>query len=262
MFRPLLAANALLLAAGSAQSVPLAPDFDNDRLARTDDGFIAAQALGFSVNLYGISYGSAFVSNNGYLTFGAGQEDYATFGIGADDQGRPIVAPFFPDVDTRNPASGSTGHGRGSFAGRDAFGATWPGVGYYDTRADKLNSFQGILVERSDVAPGNFDTYFLYAQVQFERGDFSKGISAAVGYSNGAGAAGTFAQLPGSLVNGASLDGDPNSLTAGSLGTGAPGQYLFQVRGGSPNAPARVAEPASTAVPGFSLVLLGVLRRR
>lgn len=262
MFRTTLAATALLIAAGSAHAVSLAPGFAGGQLPRTDDGFSSAQPLGFSVNFFGVSYGSAFVSNNGYLTFGAGQEDYATFGIGEDYRGQPIIAPFFADVDTRNPASGVTSYGRGTFAGRDAFGATWPGVGYFEAKADKLNSFQGILVERSDVGPGDFDIYFQYAQVQFEGGDYSDGLSAAVGYSNGTGAAGTFAQLPGSLVNGAFLDGGPRALAAGNLGTGVPGQYLFPVRGGVPEAPAPVSEPPSATLLVLGLGLLGLLRRR
>ena len=111
------------------------------------------------------TYNSAHVSNNGTLTFGSSQEDYTPYGLGADYRGRPIIAPFSADVDTRDPASGITGYGPGAFAGRAAFGPTWPAVGYFDRAADKVNSFQGILVERSDVATGGFDIYFRYEQV-------------------------------------------------------------------------------------------------
>lgn len=50
---------------------------------------------------------------------------------------------------------------------------TWDGVGvgYYYLSVDKLNKFQVVLEERSDIAPGDFDIHFFYDQIQWETGD-------------------------------------------------------------------------------------------
>jgi len=109
-------------------------------------------------------------------------------------------------------------------------------VGYFPSSIDKLNSIQLVMVDRSDIAPGDFDFEFNYDQIQWETGGASSGVnglggfSARVGYSNGAGVSG---ELPGSAVNGAYLDGGPNALVSGSLNSSVAGRYLFQVRGGA-----------------------------
>jgi hypothetical protein len=103
---------------------------------------------------------------------------------------------------------------------------------------DKLNSFQVILVDRSDTGAGNFDIEFNYDQIQWETGDASGGTgglggsSAAVGYSNGTGTPGTFFELPGSHVNGALLDGGPSALINTTKEASTPGRLHFLVRNG------------------------------
>jgi hypothetical protein len=105
----------------------------------------------------------------------------------------PIIAPFFGDVDTRNELSGVVTYGSSVFEGRQVFCANWDGVGvgYYNQRVDKLNKFQVLLVDRSDIGAGDFDIIFNYNQIQWETGEASGGTnglggdSARVGYSNG-----------------------------------------------------------------------------
>jgi hypothetical protein len=53
-----------------------------------------------------------------------------------------------------------------------------------------------------------------------------------VGFSAGTGLPGTFFQFPGSLENGALIDGGPDSLVA-NTNDGVAGQYIFAVRGGN-----------------------------
>ncbi|ACA15465.1 outer membrane autotransporter barrel domain protein [Methylobacterium sp. 4-46] len=223
--------------AGAAYAQSVVPGFDANQLARNDDGSTGEVALPFTANFFGTTYSSLYVNNNGNVTFGTPLSTFTPVGLGANYRGAPIIAPFFSDVDTRNPASGITSYGTGTYAGQTAFGVTWPSVGYFSNHADKTNTFQLVLASRADTGGGNFDIYFNYQRIQFETGDASGGTnglggtSASAGYSAGTGAAGSYFELPGSLVNGALIDGGPNSLVAGS-NNGVPGQFLFPVRNG------------------------------
>jgi hypothetical protein len=236
---------------------------------RCDDCFQPATALGFSANFFGTTYTQTFVSNNGYVTFGAGQGVYTPTGLTAAYNQLPIIAAFYADVDTRPANGGTVTYGTGTYAGGNAFGVTYDRVGYYSNGVDKLNTFQLILVDRSSTGAGNFDIYFNYDQIQWETGGASGGTgglggtSAAVGYANGSGAAGTYGQLAGSLVNGALLDNGPNALAFNS-NNGVTGQYLFQVRNGSvlPPDPQGVPEPTSLALAGLAMLAAGAATRR
>ncbi|HSU04983.1 MAG TPA: nidogen-like domain-containing protein [Acetobacteraceae bacterium] len=217
----------------------IASGFNASQLPRNDDDASGAVPLGFSADFFGPTYSSVFVSNNGYLTFGTPETAFTPTGLGASySLGVPIIAAFFADVDTRNPGSGVVTYGTGTFAGHAAFGATWPAVGYFFEHADKLDTFQIILTDRSDTGAGNFDIYFNYGSIQWETGDFNGGVnglggvSASAGFNAGTGnAAGTFSQITGSLTNGAFINGGPDAL-ASTTNDGVPGQFLFLVRGG------------------------------
>src|SRR5258708_9129138 len=160
-------------------------------LPANDDGSTAAVSMGFRSDFFGKSYSSAYVKNNGNITFDAALQDYTPFALVG--QSRAIVAPFFGDVDTR--AAGSSpltySYGAATYLGRPAFCVDWVNVGYYDTHADKLNSFQLLLVDRSDIGRGNFDIIFNYDQVPWATADPSLGMnglgrySARVAYSTG-----------------------------------------------------------------------------
>ncbi|MCK7490428.1 MAG: hypothetical protein MZW92_00410 [Comamonadaceae bacterium] len=69
--------------------------------------------------------------------------------------------------------------------------STWIDVGYFSTAADKLNSFQLILTDRSDTGAGNFDIEFNYDRILWETGGAGGGVngfggtSAAAGYTDG-----------------------------------------------------------------------------
>ncbi|WP_238191044.1 nidogen-like domain-containing protein [Methylobacterium frigidaeris] len=233
-----VSAASLTLAPGIAGAQTVVSGFDANQLARNDDASTGAVTLPFAVNYFGTSYGEVYVNNNGNVTFGQASSNFTPVGLGAGYRGAPIIAPFFTDIDTRNPASGITSYGNGTYAGQAAFGVTWPSVGYYNSRADKTNTFQLLLTNRADTGQGNFDVYFNYGRIQFETGDANNGVnglggtSASAGYSAGTGVAGTYYELPGSLVNGALIDGGPNALVT-STNSGVPGQFLFPVRNGS-----------------------------
>lgn len=87
------------------------------------------------------------------------------------------------------------------------FVANWVGVGYYPSASNLLNSFQMVLVDRSETGACNFDIVFNYNGILWETGGASGGgfggNSARVGYSAGTGISGSFYEFIGSGVNGA-----------------------------------------------------------
>lgn len=235
-------------------------------LPRNDDGWVGPVAIGFPVNFFGVNYSQLYVNNNGNVSFTGGLYDYTPWTLTGGST--PMIAPFFGDVDTRSSASAELTYGQTTAHGHEAFVANWwgvgyDGVGYYNTKANKLNEFQLIMEDRSDVGAGDFDIYFNYDKIQWETGDASGGAnglggySAVVGYTNGAG---SYYQFAGSLVNGALLDGGPNSLVANS-NIGVPGTYLIQVRNGSPIV-TTVPVPGVLLLGGLGAGAVGWLRRR
>lgn len=205
--------------------------FDSTELLANDDGSAEITGLGFTINFFGTNYSQTYVNNNGNLTFDNAlgtftPEPFSSVGI-------PIIAPFWADVDTR--AGNLTKYGTGIVDGHLAFGATWVDVGYYSYGIDKLNSFQVVLIDRSDIAPGNFDIEYNYEKIQWETGGASGGsgglggTSAYVGYTNGSDIT---HELPGSGVNGALINGGSNALISNSNNSGIAGRYRYYVREG------------------------------
>jgi hypothetical protein len=238
-----LAAMTMVAQAGAIRDTS---SFSLAALNRNDDQSFPNIGLPFEINFFGVAHNIVNVNNNGNLTFGAGNArfNFTPFGL-SGYTGPSIVAPFFADVDTRNELSNVVTFGVGTVDGRTAFVANYEDVGYYPSTADKLNSFQVILIDRSDINPGDFDIEFNYDQILWETGSASGGvdgfggISAAMGYANGTG---EFYEHPGSLVNGAFLDGGPNSLVAGRFNSTFDGRYVFEIRNGDPIDPGDVPE--------------------
>jgi hypothetical protein len=242
----------LVATAGAGAAAETAVLFDSgcasETLEANDDGSTADVALPFGINFFGKQYSSVFVNNNGNLTFDDALGVFTPFPIVTN--GTPIIAPFFADVDTRGSGSGLVHWGTTTFDGRPAFCATWAnveaGVGYYPARADKLNTFQAMLVDRSNITAGDFDIVFNYNRIEWETGDASGGAnglggtSARVGYSNGIqdDPAGSY-EFPGSGINGALLDTNTvTGLVYGSHNSSQPGRYVFTVRNGVVEVPA------------------------
>jgi hypothetical protein len=269
-----LAASALALCAVSlplsAQAVRTDAGFTTNNLPANDDGSTGLINLGFSANLFGTTYTQAYVNNNGNITFNNPLSTFTPFGLTGGGV-PPIIAPFFADVDTRSGPVMT--YGTGSVDGHNAFGVDWPGVGYFDEHTNKTNIFQLVLIDRSDTGVGNFDFEFNYNQIQWETGDASDGVNglggecAHAGYSNGqSGAANNSAELTGSGVCGAFLDGGVDALNAHDRNSDVTGRYVFSVRNGAVQPPTPVTstpEPSSLALLGTGLAgIIPMVRRR
>jgi len=220
----------------AGQAIRDLPGFKAQSVPRNDDGSGPFVALPFPINFFGRLRNGCWVNNNGNITFDRALSTYTPFGL--ESTQTEIIAPFFADVDTRGERSQLVTFGEDTVNGRRAFGANYLNVGYFSRYDDKLNSFQVILIDRSDTGSGNFDVEFNYSRIVWETGDASGGtggfggVPAAVGWSNGSGQPGTSFQLPGSLIVGAFLDSGPQALARRRLNSPVIGRYLFRARDG------------------------------
>jgi hypothetical protein len=213
------------------------PGITANSLPAQDDAPSQLANIGFTLNFFGLRTNQVFVNNNGNITFGQAFPNFTPTAINGNNGGVPIIAPFFADVDTR--VGPVVTYGTGTLCGRPAFAVNWIDVGYFAEHLDKTDSFQVILIDRSDVGAGNFDIEFNYDKIQWETGDASGGTgglggsSAVVGFSNGTGNAGTNFELAGSGVPGSFLNGGPEALVSNDLLASTAGRYHFQVRNGN-----------------------------
>ena len=197
-----------------------------------DDGSMGPLGLGFTVDFFGTDYSSVWLNVNGNLTLTGALLTYTPFAITGGST--PMFAPFFADVDTR--VGSPVRFGAGAVGSRGAWGATWSDVCFYSTDCSLTNTFQVVLIDRSDIAAGDFDIEFNYDRIQWETGDASGGTgglggtSAHAGWTNGVG---DFYELTGSGVSGAFLDSNGSAgLIYNSLNSNVDGRYVFNVRSG------------------------------
>ncbi len=272
MNKSLILAGVLSLSAtmpGAANAVAIVADanFNANTLAPNDDSSTGLVNIGFTVDFFGNTHNQLYVNNNGNVTFDQQLGTFTPFDL--TSTATEIIAPFFADVDT-SAAGQPVRYGTSTFNGHNAFGVNWIDVDYFPSSATHTNrnSFQLILVERSDIAAGDFDIIFNYDQIQWEAGTASGsdanglgGNSARAGYSNGTGNAGTFFELAGSAINGAFLDGGPNALISNSLNSNINGRYIFEARNGGIVVPP-MPEPAILALFAVGLASIGYRRKK
>jgi hypothetical protein len=223
--------------------------FDTYSLGRLDDVGSQLATLPFIINSFGTFYTNLYVNENGNVTFALSDPNYTPDLTISNEVSfwKPygmtgMIAPFWADVDSRASGSGVTTYGANTVDGRAAFGVSWINVGYYvDNQgdpSDKKNSFQLVVIDRTDRTNGDFDLEFNYSQIQWESGNASGGTAGLGGSSARAGfanAPGSTFELNGSGTNGTFLD---SNLTMGLIHTNfnssVPGRYVFQFHNGAP----------------------------
>lgn len=163
-------------------------------LYRNDDSSSAAIALDFNFCFYGTTYTSCFINNNGNITFNRKLPAYSPGGFPAGNASSLdtiMIAPFWGDVDTRNPSSGLVYYKKTP----TALIVKWNYVGYFSYRVDgidKLNDFQLIITDGTDpILPSGNNIAFCYGDMQWTSGQagFSanglNGWPATVGVNKG-----------------------------------------------------------------------------
>jgi hypothetical protein len=253
LFGILTITTALAMPGRSQSTNPILPGFDTQVLDRNDDGSTGIVPIGFMINFYGNTYTTLYVNNNGNVTFDSPLSAYFPFAL--TSLGTDIIAPFWADVDTRGSNSDVVKFGSGTVDGHDAFGVDWVNVGYYWAHDDKLLSCQLVIIDRSDIAAGDFDLEFNYGSVQWQWGDASEGDPPRAGFASGT----TSYELPGSGVDGAFMDTNTvTGLIYNSLNSSAPGSYGFFFRDGIP-----VPELTAITLVGVGLmVMMGASTKR
>ncbi len=245
---------------GIVQASAIRVGFDSLSLPKRDDMWSPPVSLGFTLDFFGATYTSLYVNTNGNVTFDAPNYQHTPVPL-QGKVGTPILAPFFADVDIRAEASDIVRYGTGLVDGHAAFGVNWIDVGYFFKNADKLNSFQLILIDRSDRHPGDAEVEFNYGRIVWESGDWSRGVdgfggfSARAGYSDGTGLPGTSYELAGSGVPGSFLDSSPTGLIHHSYNSPVPGRYVFSML----HSPSPVVPAPGALV--LSLIGLGLVHR-
>ncbi|MDY7107562.1 MAG: hypothetical protein SYC29_02900 [Planctomycetota bacterium] len=144
-----------------------------------NDDDSATVDLPFTFDMYGDLYTTCYVNNNGNISFGT---YYSTFtATGFPDDEYIMIAPFWGDVDTGNPANyigdvwmkffDSNGD-----TSDDTLVVTWDNVGYYNEHGDLRNTFQVAISDGTNPVMGlGNNVCFSYDNMCWTTGDASGG---------------------------------------------------------------------------------------
>ena len=231
LFAQTAMAGALAMLPAAAGAIPLLDGFGGvagygDLIMNpNDDDSSARFNLPFSLDFFGTLYDSAWLNNNGNLSFAGPLSSYTPRPF--PSSAGPMIAPYWGDVDTRGIGSVYLASPNAS-----TLVATWKDVGYFGSHTDKTNSFQLILTDRADTGAGNFDFSFRYEQLQWTTGDASSGVGglggtpAQAGYDAGNGV--DYFALPGSFTSSILNLANTSNVTGDT-----PGLWNFTVRNGA-----------------------------
>lgn len=168
----------------------LVPFYSMDSIEfRNDDSYTDLMALPFTFNFFGNNYDSLFINNNGNISFSAPYYEYTPDSFPTSNF--QMIAPFWGDVDTRDPFSGLVYYKMTA----TALIIKWENVGYYNTHSDLMNTFQLIITDGTDsLLPAGNNVAFCYGDMGWTTGDASGGmfgfggVPATVGVNQGNGA--------------------------------------------------------------------------
>jgi hypothetical protein len=144
-------------------------------MAPNDDLYSDLIALPFTFSLFGDTYTTLFINNNGNVSF---LSPYSTFTASAFPAAEfKMVAPFWADVDTRGDDGNGLNGGQVVYRlTATALYVNWMDVGYFASQTDKHNSFQLIITDGTDpVVPGGNNVSFCYKDMQWTTGSASGG---------------------------------------------------------------------------------------
>lgn len=236
-----------------------AEGFGTECLSPNDDGSSTeidlTPAFPGGLEFFGRRYTSVYVNTNGNITFDGPLSQFTPDSFPVAD--RPMIAPYWGDVDIRGSACSGSGGSDGcedpAFNGvwwhlePGRLVVTWDEVGFFDCNDDKRMSFQLILsTARHCGVPGDFDVEFRYNRCEWEVGEASgdengNGICdsdegpvdvctpAQVGFD--AGNLTDFVSVEGSRMNGI------RNQMCGESNVGTRGVWRFQIRRGEISCP-------------------------
>jgi Secretion system C-terminal sorting domain/Nidogen-like len=146
---------------------------------RNDDGSSALIPLPFSFVFFGVTYNACYINNNGNITFSNPDPTFSPNGFPANSA-KPMIAPFWADVDTRNALSGIV-----KFKVTPHYMVvSWDTVGYFNAQANKRNTFQVIISDGTDsIIKGSGNVAFCYGDMQWTTGDASNGVNGFGGFA-------------------------------------------------------------------------------
>ncbi|MBW2262842.1 MAG: hypothetical protein JRG91_12775 [Deltaproteobacteria bacterium] len=265
----------LTLAAPAGAVVPMLDgyggpyDWGFNCLSHNDDGSSARIELGpfFSSGLqfFTSTHTSVYVNTNGNITFSGALPTYTpdAFPVAS----RPMIAPYWADVDIRNMFPGGSCVGGAGTSERGDLPCesppengvwwhlapglmvvTWDRVGYYSCHVNYRMSFQLVLTEVPGCSgAGDFDVEFRFNRCEWTTGDASGGSGgfggtpAQAGFD--AGNSVDFVEVPGSRSS------TIHTIMCNDSNVGVPGLWQYQIRSGMVLCP-EAGDPCDTGLLG------------
>ena len=198
------------------------------------DGPVAFPGSGQSIAFFGATYSGLFVGSNGYVTFGAGADEFVSSPLNIQTVGK-MIAGEFTDLDSRIDAPSNV-YVNNSTPGQLII--TWQSMGHFPTDYSVRSTFQ--LVVRSDQFPipsGEGQMGFFFDSI-------SDGSTASAGFGDG---------LPAINPGEVSIYSGPASSFSGH----AP--LWFRLNGGVPVTPGAAAKVIPTLSEWGIMLLTGLL---